>query len=99
MTRIERARIEQGGELRQVAGMRHAEAMNGRTHENPPDCKDESDGYRCEASYVPPHSAACGRYCHCFTAETPNSWAPRSEERRVGKECVRTCRSRWSPYH
>src|SRR3546814_19494985 len=23
----------------------------------------------------------------------------RSEERRVGKECVNTCRSRWSPYH
>src|SRR3546814_7397453 len=25
--------------------------------------------------------------------------AVRSEERRVGKECVSTCRSRWSPYH
>src|SRR3546814_15458360 len=24
---------------------------------------------------------------------------PRSEERRVGKECVSTCRSRWSPDH
>src|SRR3546814_11426977 len=24
---------------------------------------------------------------------------PRSEGRRVGKECVSTCRSRWSPYH
>src|SRR3546814_15833365 len=23
----------------------------------------------------------------------------RSEERRVGKECVSTCRSRWSPFH
>src|SRR3546814_14292005 len=23
----------------------------------------------------------------------------RSEERRVGKECVSTCRSRWAPYH
>src|SRR3546814_5769076 len=37
----------------------------------------------------------------------PQSLAPngayvrslRSEERRVGKECVSTCRSRWSPYH
>src|SRR3546814_13820280 len=29
-----------------------------------------------------------------------SSVAPiRSEERRVGKECVSTCRSRWSPYH
>src|SRR3546814_3615679 len=31
------------------------------------------------------------------------NWTPiaasRSEERRVGKECVSTCRSRWSPYH
>src|SRR3546814_11066231 len=27
-------------------------------------------------------------------------WAlQRSEERRVGNECVSTCRSRWSPYH
>src|SRR3546814_15666472 len=36
----------------------------------------------------------------------PSSWfnnrrsdVCRSEERRVGKECVSTCRSRWSPYH
>src|SRR3546814_15012887 len=28
-----------------------------------------------------------------------NALAFRSEERRVGKECVSTCRSRWSPYH
>src|SRR3546814_13870762 len=27
------------------------------------------------------------------------SFLVRSEERRVGKECVSTCRSRWSPYH
>src|SRR3546814_1661194 len=30
--------------------------------------------------------------------ETREPWT-RSEERRVGKECVSTCRSRWSPYH
>src|SRR3546814_16414268 len=29
----------------------------------------------------------------------PGSWFARSEERRVGKECVSTCRSRWSPFH
>src|SRR3546814_20844657 len=28
-----------------------------------------------------------------------NDLSGRSEERRVGKECVSTCRSRWSPYH
>src|SRR3546814_1246088 len=30
---------------------------------------------------------------------SPKSGPRRSEERRVGKECVSTCRSRWSPYH
>src|SRR3546814_7889266 len=35
-----------------------------------------------------PHRSGC-------TAERRG----RSEERRVGKECVSTCRSRWSPYH
>src|SRR3546814_5205500 len=29
----------------------------------------------------------------------PHLVAARSEERRVGKECVSTCRYRWSPYH
>ena len=29
----------------------------------------------------------------------PNNGTSRSEERRVGKECLRLCRSRWSPYH
>src|SRR3546814_11610753 len=28
----------------------------------------------------------------------PGALGGRSEERRVGKECVSTCRSRWSPY-
>ena len=31
----------------------------------------------------------------CWHKELPK----RSEERRVGKECLRLCRSRWSPYH
>src|SRR3546814_12230987 len=31
--------------------------------------------------------------------DSRNDSARRSEERRVGKECVSTCRSRWSPYH
>src|SRR3546814_13406014 len=32
-------------------------------------------------------------------AQRPTAFVLRSEERRVGKECVSTCRSRWSPYH
>src|SRR3546814_20081137 len=33
------------------------------------------------------------------SAEECSQSEDRSEERRVGKECVSTCRSRWSPYH
>src|SRR3546814_12694427 len=33
------------------------------------------------------------------SGEPGNSWNLRSEERRVGKECVSTGRSRWSQYH
>src|SRR3546814_15588838 len=32
-------------------------------------------------------------------SDFPLEIIPRSEERRVGKECVSTCRSRWSPFH
>ena len=34
-----------------------------------------------------------------FFQEKKSLWVMRSEERRVGKECLRLCRSRWSPYH
>src|SRR3546814_13338661 len=40
---------------------------------------------------------ARGRYIHAVKASFPADL--RSEERRVGKECVRTCSTRWSPYH
>src|SRR3546814_11151455 len=33
------------------------------------------------------------------TADAARAGELRSEERRVGKECVSTCRSRWQPYH
>src|SRR3546814_12226918 len=33
-----------------------------------------------------------------FTSYAQSHYRGRSEERRVGKECVNTCRSRWSPY-
>src|SRR3546814_2288416 len=43
--------------------------------------------------------------CYAFNTTTQHWWVNdrenpyRSEERRVGKECVSTCRSRWSPYN
>src|SRR3546814_117835 len=41
-----------------------------------------------------------GEYAHYMPKEIyEQPGAPRSEERRLGKECVSTCRSRWSPFH
>src|SRR3546814_194473 len=37
--------------------------------------------------------------CQIGTSSNLGLTRDRSEERRVGKECVSTCRSRWSPYH
>src|SRR3546814_11662346 len=48
-------------------------------------------------------SAIAGRSCSTTSGPAPSGEPElkggRSEERRVGKECVSTCRSRWSPYH
>ena len=38
-------------------------------------------------------------FCGGRTSPEEIAAAVRSEERRVGKECAITCRSRWSPYH
>ena len=63
--------------------------------------------------YFVPSFATCFSVSHVLS-NFPCSWSPfhrrqdcssscfwclRSEERRVGKECLRLCRSRWSPYH
>src|SRR3546814_12309388 len=67
-------------------------------------------GIACQNHPVPICSGQAGKM---FEADLPNSWfkvvmavdetrsarQARSAERRVGKECVSTCRSRWSPDH
>src|SRR3546814_8317146 len=51
-------------------------------------------------SMLRPRIAPSGlQACPPFRHEPVVSRHKRSEERRVGKECVSTCRSRWSPYH
>src|SRR3546814_12466996 len=40
-----------------------------------------------------------GRWVFDEASAVTHGIVERSEERRVGKECVSTCRSRWSPYH
>src|SRR3546814_1806009 len=55
-----------------------------------------SSDLRATADLSAPPVAACRRLC---AHRGPARRDGRSEERRVGKECVSTCRSRWSPYH
>src|SRR3546814_11023381 len=52
------------------------------------------DNFDLHSSHVLP---ALIRKAH--EAKLAGADAIRSEERRVGQECVSTCRSRWSPYH
>ena len=46
-----------------------------------------------------PRLKAFSKAFHAVLADLAEQVARRSEERRVGKECTMTCRSRWSPYH
>src|SRR3546814_2454296 len=46
-----------------------------------------------------PHAEAFGQHPDLGADMAIADDAQRSEERRVGKECVSTCRSRWSPNH
>src|SRR3546814_19440029 len=45
------------------------------------------------------HKLARAHNLHPPTMEQPQYNLLRSDERRAGKECVSTCRSRWWPYH
>src|SRR3546814_15118785 len=48
------------------------------------------------ATIVP---ALAEKTAHVTMLQRSPTYFSRSEERRVGKECVSTCRSRWWPYH
>src|SRR3546814_11590618 len=47
----------------------------------------------------PGSAIPCANSAAWLSPSTTRIGVPRSEERRVGKECVSTCRSRWSPVH
>src|SRR3546814_19049856 len=47
----------------------------------------------------PPIKKSFNDFCDLPKNPANTTTPRRSEERRVGKECVSTCRSRWSPYH
>src|SRR3546814_10940731 len=80
-------------------------------HRGPTSARTEGCGERSDS--LPETAAACRTACSGKPLPVPGgrttasgtSWSSgprpqdRSEERRVGKECVSTCRSRWSPAH
>ena len=53
-------------------------------------------GSDSESAALVTHDVAIGSH---LSLDDVASFAARSEERRVGKECPSKCRSRWSPYH
>src|SRR3546814_4812486 len=63
---------------------------------------EREERHRIDNFDLDPLFGQCRRCAHCMTrhhTDRDHRDIARSEERRVGKECVSTCRSRWSPYH
>src|SRR3546814_5165148 len=61
-----------------------------------PEGREQQERGQVAAAVEPQEGERIG---HSKKPEKMQRGNPRSEERRVGKECVSTCRSRWSPYH
>src|SRR3546814_21196127 len=61
---------------------------------------EEEDQLFCAFGHLQPERLILVFALPCLDGPDPILWRRvRSEERRVGKECVSTCRSRWSQYH
>src|SRR3546814_18328216 len=72
----------------------HKESQRGATVRAPPPCQAHvAFEQAIQAEYIG------GHHSEIVVCEPEPTIGRRSEERRVGKECVSTCRSRWSPYH
>src|SRR3546814_12091478 len=56
-------------------------------------------GIATSAKFKEKHPERFEKLVAAYKRTLQNKQFLRSEERRVGKECVSTCRSRWSPYH
>src|SRR3546814_1494331 len=86
------------------------EARLGRTHLAAMEGGKHIGGKRLKLQPDIERQHVAGRYHHAHAGRTKQQQhrifeargvaaLHSSEERRVGKECVSTCRSRWSPYH
>src|SRR3546814_2131909 len=81
-----------GGKLHRLAAGRSAQVQHSLARPCPKQARRKGGGQILH----PPSALIITRQLFDTPAERH---AHRSEERRVGKECVSTCRSRWSPYH
>src|SRR3546814_12849666 len=59
----------------------------------------EAEESAAEFGIRPTPFQTASRYSSSVVSSYFDILVSRSEERRVGKECVSTCRFRWSPYH
>src|SRR3546814_13773375 len=98
MARQLRKGLREAGGRQQYPGERrhhHKESLcktayeRGEGHDNDPIAPNRPSAPHSRSASPPDKASSAWR--------RERSW--RSEERRVGKECVRTCRSRWSPDH
>ena len=101
----------QDGEHRKGAKLRYLDKGDGRIRDqntllewekksNDGSIHDKNNTYTWEQAFTE-HIYTLNNYCDKRPKSHTGPLDPvfRSEERRVGKECVSTCRSRWSPYH
>src|SRR3546814_2758008 len=98
---------ESDPKLRECSGQNRAAAAT----EYKPECPEKLGNNRSDGQHlhlrqraVPTANTRPGREIAdvvvlLLRRKVPGRERTRSEERRVGKECVSTCRSRWSPYH
>src|SRR3546814_20031783 len=104
-----RAWVARGSDADVEAVAKQAKAT---TPEDAAEIEEQVVAYRAERQRLKDEAAAAAR-AKLAAAKFWENWkgegqigasqssgnTSRSEERRVGKECVSTCRSRWSPYH
>src|SRR3546814_13964477 len=88
---IRQASAQLGGELRQAAEALLTTVRKEVNNEEPSATLLARIDQALSVAWKTPRAAS--------TSLTRGLVGLRSEERRVGKECVSTCRSRWSPYH
>src|SRR3546814_15135977 len=79
--------VENEARAREVAAYRQSEALKRRTVQAPVSLEGMFEALADKAKVIE------------YPVVIKGDVQGRSEERREGKECVSTCRSRWSPYH